>query len=165
MSITDRNLSGRTYDIKKFYPLTMLSLNEMFRESMHRINAERPSLKIITRCENLPNIKGNKEDVLVLFEELIRIIITDNTAPSKLYLFIDCEEIKVENQSQHLSEGFNTYTIKFRTNISPSNNWEAENKMALSKCREIVSAHNAIFFVNSSNQTGCIFSITLPGKY
>ena len=165
MSITDRHLSGRTYNFKNFYPLTMLSLNEMFKESMRKIMAEPSDVKIITRCENLPYIRGNKNDVFVLFEELIKLIVTDKTAPSTLFLYIDCEELKVDNKQQHFSEGFNTYVIKFRTNISPTKNWEAEHETALAKCREIVSAHNAIFLVNSSNQTGCIFSITLPGKY
>ena len=164
MSITDRQFSGRTYNFKNFYPLTMLSLNEMFKESMRKIMKEPSASKIITRCENLPYIRGNKEDILVLFEELIMMIVNDKTAPSPLLLYIDCVEVK-DDQPLDISEGFNTYILKFRTNISPSKNWEAEHGKALAKCREIVSAHNAIFLINSSNQTGCIFSITLPGKY
>ena len=164
MSITDRHLSGRTYNFKNFYPLTMLSLNEMFKESMRKIMAKTSSLKLITRCDNLPDIRGNKEDVLILFEELIRMIVSDSTAPAQLFLYIDCEEIKVD-KPKHFSEGFNSYIIKFRTNISTTKNWESKHEMTLTKCREIVSAHNAIFLVNSSKQSGCIFSITIPGKY
>jgi hypothetical protein len=163
MSITDRNFSGRTYDIKIFYPLTMLSLNDIFKESMRKILAEHSTLKIITRCENLPRIRGNSQDVVVLFEELIRMIITDKNVPAELYLYIDCAEVN-QMQSIHVSEGFKTYTVKFRTNISQTKNWEEENDAALKKCRKIVSDHNAIFLVNSSNQNGCLFSITLPGK-
>jgi len=164
MSTADRHLTGRTYDAKTFYPLTMLSLNDLFKESMRKVLIGRSELNIITRCENLPLVKGNKEDYLLLFEKLLSIIFFDSKPPSKLFLYIDCEEVK-EKLSHHLSEDFSTYKIKFRTNISPSKNWEADNAMTLAKCREIVSAHNAIFLVNSSNQTGCIFSITLPGKY
>src|SRR5688572_25842226 len=121
MPITDRHLSGRTYNIKNFYPLTMLSLNEMFKESMRKITSDISSLKVITRCDNLPNVKGNKDDVLILFEELIRMIVSDSTAPAQLFLYIDCEEIQVDKQ-QHFSEGFNAYIIKFRTNISLTKN-------------------------------------------
>ena len=165
MSTIDRHISGRVYNFNNFYPLTMLSLNEIFKESMRKVVSERTASKVIARCENLPDISGNKEDIVDLFEELIGMIVTDKTAPTKLFLYIDCEESKDENLLKHFSEGFKTYTIKFRTNISPTKNWEEEHEMALNKCREIVSAHNAIFLVNSSNQTGCIFSITLPGKY
>jgi hypothetical protein len=164
MSTTDSHFTGRTYDRRNFYPLTMLSLNELFKESMRKVLIGRSELNIITRCENLPSVRGNKEDFLVLFEELIRMIITGTTNSSKLFLFVDCEEVK-ENQPDHLTKDFNTYTIKFRTNISPNQDWEADQAMTLAKCREFVSAHSGIFLVNSSNHTGCIFSITLPGKY
>lgn len=163
MSITDRNFSGRTYDIKNFYPLTMLSLNEIFKESMRKLVAENFKQKITVRCENLPAIRGNKEDVLFLVEQLLKIIVSHNTA-KELYLFIDCAEVN-ETQSLHIPEGFKTYCIKFRTNISQTKNLEEQHEKALDKCRKIISDHNAIFLVNSSNQNGCIFSMTLPGKY
>jgi hypothetical protein len=164
MSITDRNFSGRTYDIKNFHPLTMLSLNEIFRESMRKITAERSSRKCVTRCENLPRIRGNKEDVLLLFEEMIRMIVVDNSVSAELYLYIDCDVVNDEKQSINFQEGFKIYTIKFRTNVSPTKDWEVRHDEALKRCRKIVSDLNAIFLVNSSNQNGCMFSITIPGK-
>jgi len=140
----------------------MLSLNDIFKESMRKVQKSLGQVGIIVRCEILPQVRGNKEDISQLFEELIRMIVKNPVAGAKLYLYVACSEsMDVSNED----EGFKTYTIKFRTNISPNENWESSNIQALDKCRNILSLHHAAFLVNSNNSSGCLFSFSLPGKF
>jgi hypothetical protein len=164
MSVTRQSLSNRTYDSKNFYPLTMLSLNEIFRESMRRVQPAFAQLQIIVRCENLPVIKGNQEDITGVFEDLIRLILGYSATASQLFLYIDCEEADHGPADDIVQEGFKRYTIKFRTNISPDGNCEEVHKEIFAKCRQVLSVHNANFHVNRPNHTGFLFSISVPGK-
>ena len=163
MSISERHLSNRTYDTKNFYPLMLLSLNEVFRESMRKVQPGFDNVKIIVRCEHLPQIKGNRDDMDYLFEALIRMIIGHPASGERLFLYVDCEETAAEIIDDPFAKGFKGYTIKFRTNISPNENWADANMQTLAKCRQILSLHNAIFHVNSNNK-GCLFSFSMPGK-
>ena len=164
MSVTRRHLLNKTYDQKNFYPLTMLSLNDIFRESMRKIQPFFAQVKIIVRCENLPVIKGNLEDISWIFEEMIRIIFRYSGTKSQSFLYVDCEEGEAGFEDDIISEGFKKYTIKFRTNITPHENWEEVHKELLTKFRLILSKHNAKFQVNKPNHTGFLFSISVPGK-
>jgi len=139
----------------------MLSLNEVFKESMRMLQSEVGRSRAIVRCDNLPQVKGNKQDMTQAFEELIRMIMSTPAPDGRLFLYLDCAEM---NGAEVLDEGFKSFTIKFRTNILPGKNWEASHKEALEKCRNIFSLHQAVFHVNSNNTNGCLFSISLPGK-
>jgi hypothetical protein len=164
MSVTRQQLSNKTYDQKNFYPLTMLSLNDIFRESMRKMQQLFPRVHIIVRCESLPVIKGNQQDISQAFEEMIELIFLSSDTISQLFLYIDCED--EEHLSEHAIryEGFKNYTIKFRTNIFPNGNWEEANKELLARCRLVFSLHNAKFQVNTLNHTGFLFLISVPGK-
>lgn len=164
MSVTRQSLSNRTYDSKNFYPLTMLSLNEIVRESMRRVQPAFAGVKSIVRCENLPVIKGNQEDISRTFEDLIRLILGYSGTTSQLFLYIDCEEADGGPNGNAVMEGLKKYTIKFRTNISPNEDWEEVHKELLAKCRQVLSMHNANFQINRPNHTGYLFSISVPGK-
>ena len=164
MSVTRQQLSGKTYDQNNFYPLTLLSLNDIFRESMRKIQQLFPRVKIIVRCESLPVIKGNQEDISQAFEELIGLIFLQSATTSQLLLYIDCEDEVQLSEQQIITEGFKYYTIKFRTNIFPNGSWEDANKELLARCRLVFSMHNAKFQVNTLNHTGFLFSISVPGK-
>src|SRR5215213_7811475 len=162
MSISERHLSNRTYDTKNFYPLILLSLYEVFKESMRKVQPGFDHVKIIVRCEHLPQIRGNREDINHLFEELIRMIVGHPAAGFRLFLYVDCEETATDTIDDAVTEGFKKYIIKFRTNIAPNENWKEANMQSLAKCRQILSLHNAIFHVNSDK--GCLFSFSVPGK-
>src|SRR4051794_38262757 len=119
MSVTRQQSSSKTYDQKNFYPLTLLSLNDIFRESMRKIQQLFPRVKIIVRCESLPVIKGNQQDIFQAFEELIGLIFLQSTTTAQLYLYIDCEDEEQLSEQEIITEGFKNYKIKFRTNIFP----------------------------------------------
>jgi hypothetical protein len=162
MSVSDSHLFNRTYDTKNFYPLTVFSLNEIFKESMSKVQSELSQANIIVRCENLPQITGNRQEISEAFETLIRMILRRPSGDAKLYLFLDCAETSGAGTSD---AGSKSYTIKFRTNILPGENWEDLHRHSLDRCRKILLVHQAVFLVNSNNANGCLFSISLPGKF
>ena len=161
MSVLDSHLFNRTYDTKNFYPLTMLSLNDIFKESMGKVQSELGRINPIVRCENLPQVRGSKQDISQAFEDLIRMIMTSPAGEGKLYLFLECAEIN----DGEVPEGFKSYTIRFRTNILPAENWRDLHEHILDRVRKIFSLNQAVFVVNSTNTNGCLFSISLPGKF
>ena len=164
MSVTRQHLLNKTYDQKNFYPLTMLSLNDIFRESMRKIQPFFAQIKIIVRCENLPVIKGNQDDMSRVFEEMIRVIFRYSRTTSRSFLYIDSKEDEAGFEDDIIPEGFKKYTIKFRTNITLNENWEEVRNELLTKFRLVFSMHNAKFQVNKPGHTGFLFSISVPGK-
>ena len=131
---------------------------------MRKVQKDFKGLKIVVRCENLPVIKGNREDVAQLFEGLIRIILSYSDTTAQVFLYIDCEDMERGRSAHVTSEEYKIYAIKFRTNISPDSNWMQVHADALARYKQLLSIHNAIFHVNSTN-AGCMFSISVPGKF
>jgi hypothetical protein len=159
MIVTDSPIPERRIEIKNFHPVTMLSLNEIFRESMQGAYAY-PD--IIVRCETLPQIKGNRQEILNLFRMLTKMITSNRPAGPRLFLYVDCsEEIREAGQEQD----FKNYQVRFYTNITAADEWRIANSAALSDCERIVANHKGKFQVNNIYNTGCLFTISLAGKF
>jgi hypothetical protein len=159
MSLTDLPIPERRIDIKNFHPLSILSLNDIFRESMQGSYAY-PD--IIVRCETLPQIKGNREEIMKLFRMLTKMITSNRPAGPRLFLYVDCSE---EMREAGLEQDFKNYLIKFYTNITAAEEWRISHSAALSDCEKIVANHKGKFQVNNIYNTGCLFAISLAGKF
>lgn len=146
------------YEIKKSQQPAILSLNDVFKESMKKAQAALNSFQMIVRCENLPQIRGNYAEMLQLFDNLLKMILNHPPKNSKLFLYVDCEE---DNQKKN---GEKHFIIKFNTNIDKQENWKVINSQALVNCKQILAAHNGSLVVNNLSSTGCLFIVSLPGK-
>jgi hypothetical protein len=160
MSITDSALPKMdNNDIKQPYHLETVSLNEIFKECMKEVQSQF-EVNIIVRCQSLPDIQGNKQELSCLFHTLMTMIVGHSNASSRLFLYVDCEE-EIFSGSDSLETNKN-FIIRFHSNISITEDWEKLNEEALEKCNNILSYHNGNFKVNLNS--GCLFSLTFPGK-
>lgn len=161
MSVTDSAVPNREYDLSSVNAASMLSLNELFKESMKKVQSRTGQANVIFRCEQLPLIQGDREGLIRVFDALTNAIMSALPADSKLFLYVDCAEDRSDEEGQ---EG-KRYQIRFHTNITTSDQWRALNQSSFALCQRILSDHNATFVVNNINNTGCLFSITVPGKF
>jgi hypothetical protein len=144
--------------------VTTLNLNEIFRESMNRFQSGLQAPNMIVRCEPLPAIQGNRLLIARLFENLISMIVHHRPVSSKLYLYIDCQEPKGMS-NELLEKDVKQYIVRFHTNITSTEEWKINNRQLITECEKCVLAHNGAFSVNNIQNTGCLFSISFPGKF
>lgn len=140
---------------KETHPVNVLSLNDVFRESIKRVQAAARA-DLIIRCEQLPQVKGQKAELEELFTLLIGMIVDKKTAGSKQFLYIDCEDPEKNGKD---------YLIKIHTNSSTNESWKEANRDTIHRCERILEAHHGSLTVNNIQHTGCLFLIALPGKF
>jgi hypothetical protein len=160
MSITEftRNDTSGTVP---YAQLSFLSLNDLFNERMRKAQAQFEHAGLVVRCECLPQINGYREEMTRLFDSIISMILNHPSKPAQLFLYVDCEEIKDAGKQE---TGLINYLIKIHTNLTTNDNWKAQNREMLAACERILILHKGSFAVHNISNTGCLFSISLPGK-
>jgi light-regulated signal transduction histidine kinase (bacteriophytochrome) len=165
MSILDSTFPNGNYNtLQKKYPEDLLDLNMVLKECLKKAQAGVDDLQLIIRCESLPRIRAVYDEMVKLFENLLGTILNHAPETSRLFLYVDCEEDSNDVIDMTLEEGFKRYTIKFHTNVTTNDSWKLVNSQALINCRQILSNHNGNLAVNEISKTGCLFSVSLPGK-
>lgn len=165
MSILDSTFPNGNYNaLPKKFPNDLLDLNSVLKESLKKAQAEVDHLKLIVRCEALPKIRGDFNEMLKLFDHLLSMILNHHLQTSRLFLYVDCEEVSSDVIDMTLEEDFKRYAIKFHTNITTHGNWKLLNNQALVSCQQIIFNHRGNLAVNEISKTGCVFSVLLPGK-
>lgn len=150
----DPNLTGSN-------PAIFLSLNDIFNERIRKAQLRPGKVKIVARCESLPMVAGDREELATLFDILISLMIDNSPPGSDLLLYVNC---KTGQPFLSKNKGFLDYVIKFHTNLTTNEGWKDRNKEALYNCEQIINRHRGSFLVNNIFNTGCLFSISLPGK-
>jgi len=165
MSIPDSESPDGNYNTLKRKQLPgLLALNEVLQESLKKAQVQVDKVKLIVRCESLPLIVADHDEMVNLFDELLGMILNHPPAASQLFLYINCEEDTTDIIDMTLEEGLRRYCIKFHTNITTHDNWKLVNSQGLINCKQILSRHNGNLAVNDISSTGCLFSVLLPGK-
>jgi aminopeptidase C len=165
MAVFDSTFPSRNYNtLPKKYSNGLLDLNTVLRESLKKVQSEVLHLQLIVRCESLPQIKADHEEIMELFDDLLRMILNHPPQTSRLFLYVDCEEDFRDVIDMTLEEDFKRYIIKFHTNVTTHGNWKLINSQALMNCRQILSRYNGNLAVNEISKTGCLFSLSLQGK-
>lgn len=165
MSVVDSTFPEREFNtVRNVQIPTLVSLNEVFRDSLRKAQAGSVPLQMIIRCESLPRIKTHSSEMSLLFDSLLGMILNHPPNTSQLFLYVDCEEMNGDIIDMTLAEGFKRYTIKFFTNVTTNENWKVVNSQALINCRQILSRHSGTLVVNEISSAGCLFSVSLPGK-
>jgi hypothetical protein len=162
MSVTESIISEREGSVLKTDKGDrLLSLNELFKASLRKIQADKGDEQIILRCELLPSIEGSHGEIEKLFDIMVGMIVGHSPSSSKLFLYIDCTD-KGNLPDQ---DGFKTYEMRFYTNISTDEHWKVVNSQSIINCRHILSKHNGTLLVNHIISTGCLFVMTIAGKF
>lgn len=167
MSILDSTFPNRSYKTleKNFLPSGLLSLNEILQESLKKAQTQVDKAQLIIRCESLPLIKADHDEIVRLCDDLIGMILNQPPNTTRLFLYVDCEEDRSDVIDMTLNEGNKRYIIKFHTNITTHQHWRLVNSQTLINCRQILSKYNGNLVVNDVSSTGCLFSVSLPGKF
>ena len=165
MSTLDSKFHQRSFNTleNKFLP-EFLSLDEVLRASLKKAQAQVDRAKLIVRCETLPAVKADREEIVRLFDGLLGMILNSGQNSSRLFLYVDCEEDTSDVIDMNLEAHLKRYFIKFHTNIVAHEDWKLVNSHALISCRQILSRHNGNLVVNDFSSSGCLFSVWLPGK-
>lgn len=143
-------------------PSLLLSLNAIFRESMQKAQQRHPATSVVMRCGALPTLPFREEDMRRLFDTLLDLLLGEGEEGKQLFLFVDCEESKDHATAFKTAV---TYTIKFHTNIAPTPQWAERHREALAGCEGLLIAYGGLFKFNSNPTTGCLFALTMPGKF
>jgi hypothetical protein len=111
-------------------------------------------------------VEGKEEIFLHLFSELISMILNHPPQNSKLFLYITCNEQAPDTDiiDLRLKESFKLFKIDFHTNITSDDQWINLYKANLAKCSLLVQQGCSSFSFFPICNTGCLFSISLPGK-
>lgn len=157
--------NGNFSTLEKKHSYDLLALNNVLQESLKKAQGQVDKAQLIVRCENLPSIKADQTDMIKLFDHLLNMILNPSLKSSKQFLYVDCEEDASDAIDMTRLEGFKRYTVKFYTNVSTHNNWKLLNGQALINCRQILSKYNGNLVVNEISSSGCLFSVSLPGKF
>ena len=163
-TLDSKFLQGNFTTLEKKYLPGFLSLNEVLQVSLKKAQSQVEKVKLIVRCETLPRVKAEHDDMVRLFDELLGMILNSGQGIPRLFLYIDCEEDTSDVIDMNLEPDLKRYFIKFHTNIVAHDNWKLVNSQALVSCRQILSKHNGNLAVNDIGSTGCLFSVLLPGK-
>lgn len=142
----------------------LLSLNDVLQESLKKAQAQVDKAQLIVRCEPLPHVQIEHAEMTKVFDDLLNMILNQSLPPSKQFLYVDCEEDVTDVIDMSLSEGMKRYIIKFHTNITTHDNWKLVNNKVLMNCKQILSRHSGNLVVNDISSSGCLFSVSLPGK-
>jgi hypothetical protein len=166
MPVTDPAIPDKKHELKNpASHIQVVSLNEVFKDALNQVQGQMSNVNLVIRCESLPSIEGNPEDLQLLFRTLVNVIFDSaRNANTKLFLHIDCAVEHTDLSDSTGEENLKKYLIKFHTNITSNQHWEKANERDLGRCREILSKHNGIFVVNGVGGNGCLFTMTVPGK-
>lgn len=165
MSIFDSTFPDRNYNtLEKNFPPALLSLNEILQESLKKAQAQVDRAQLIVRCENLPYIMADYNDMIKLFDGLISMILSQPPNTTRLFLYIDCDKDNSDIIGSSAKPGFDTYVIKFHTNITTHEHWKLLHNQTLASCKQTLLKYHGNLAVHNISSTGCLFSLSLQGK-
>lgn len=159
VTIFDKDLTGN------FYVEEDIDLNEVVQSALQKSSGDRKDW-LILRSDKLPLVCGSRYQVAQLFEAIVSMIINHPPANSKLFLYIKCvaEERDPEVLDLRLSPGYGMYQLHFYTNITTGSDWQLVYKDQLVSCGLTAQDYKGSFAFHPISNTGCLFSLTLPGK-
>jgi len=143
--------------------LTKLSLNEVFQKELRQLVREAP-VAVIFRCQSLPLVEGERSQWEEVARVLVALLASTCNSNQRLFLHVDCEEEKEKSGTATIGTSTNRYEIGFHTNFAVTREWINRHEEGITYCRQLLSILQAGFTVNHINQSGRLFSISLPGK-
>jgi hypothetical protein len=146
--------------IKSAAERCLVNTNAVLQKALQRLTAEQRNT-IALRCDDLPVVQGTEEDFETVFSSLLQTILQRKENVSKLFLHIHCT---AEDFAADAPTELKQYSIQFNTNIAPCAEWLQQHEQQLAHVAAILQKNGGLLLVNQLKNTGCIFSVSLPGK-
>jgi hypothetical protein len=140
--------------------------NELFKEAMEALDTDFKRSASIMRIDSLPTIYGNRQQLVELFTALLTMIVDHPPLKSKLFLYLKCTEEEKDHEviDLRLDKEEVMYCFSFHTNITTDDSWKLIHKHTLAWCKEIAVQNKGEFLYQDICNTGCLFTLSLPGK-
>lgn len=141
-----------------------VDLNEILQAVCNRYIIEQGK-DFILRFENLPLVQGSEQVFQKLFDSIASMVLNHPPYKSKLFLYVACkEQIEDEIMDLRLTDAIRLYKIDFYSNIITDQQWIEQYGSTLNECDLIARQSSGSFTFFPICNTGCLFSISLPGK-
>ncbi len=142
-----------------------VDLNEVINSIIQTYLLQKQNAPVIFRLDKIPVVNGCKETLHFLFDELINMILSHPPDKSKLFLYMQCAEEKVDENVLDLRVmKTGNYVVCFHTNIHTTEEWKMLYKSKLEDCCQVAFQNGGSLNHYNIVNTGCLFSLTLPGK-
>ena len=160
-NIPDKLISSQDPEKNDQYDV---DLNQVLETVCNGFIAEGKSF--ILRSDKLPHVLGDEEVFLHLFKELVAMILNHPPQNSKLFLYVTCREDNPDEDviDMRLTGDIRLFRTNFYTNITSDDQWTDLYKEDLAANSLLVEQNGGNFSFFPICNTGCLFSISLPGK-
>lgn len=139
---------------------TFIDTNAILQKALQKLSVQDKG-SIILRCDELPFIRGLEDDFETVFSTLLQMILQKKADVGKLFLHIHC----TAEDDQLTAAGVKPFNILFNTNVSPCVNWLQLNEKQINAATSLLQKHTGSFVVNRVKNGGCIFTVSIFGKF
>jgi hypothetical protein len=150
------------YPATLFSPLTLVDANTVLCKVIQKLS---PRFKndVVLRCDELAQLQGSEQNIENAFSQLLQLIEEEKPLDKKLFLHIT-SFIDRSNDKSTIGQGLQRYIIQFHTNISLHAAWMQEAEYRINGIASLLLPFDGSLQVNQLKNSGCVFSISLPGK-
>jgi len=146
-----------------FFPqATLVDTNLVLRKAIKKLSPEIRK-EVVLRCDELVRLQCAEENIEEAFTQLLQLIADAKPSDKKLFLHITCfQETKKEKET--IAPGLQRYVIQFHTNVSLPVGGMQEAEFRINNIASLLPPFGGSLQVNQLKNSGCVFSISLPGK-
>jgi hypothetical protein len=151
-------------EIEEFTIKQFINLNQVFQSSLELYKETLNKSTPVLRCDNLPSVYGDTMQMHTLFNLLFKIILLNLPGKNNLFIYIKCEVDKEDIIDMTLKNGFSKFNISVYSNTFHLKDWIKHYQQELTEIKNICFNFSGSFKEHTSTETGCLFTISLPGK-
>ena len=144
-----------------FSPATLVDTNVILQRAIQKLPPELRN-EVVLRCDELVHLQCSEEDSENLFTQLLRFIAKGKPLEKKLFLHITCFPDGAETAAATF--GLKRFKLQFHSNSSLHTEGTQEAEKQINSLAAILVPYSGSLQVNQLKNSGCVFSISLPGK-
>lgn len=134
-------------------------LNTILGSVLHNLDHSQSS---VIRCDELPTVEGNVEELTKAFQYILDFILSDPPERTTLFLHIKCEIARTDYIDLSVKAAHKRYKVSFHTNSGADGEDFPEQQK--NYCMSCLADLKGQFNVNTEPGTGWLFTLEVPGK-
>ena len=156
------NPKQSVYPATFFSTTNLVDANKVLRNAIQKLSPEFRN-EVVLRFDELAQLQVSEESMEQAFFKLLQLFVNEKPSDKKLFLHITCfHDSKAVTKT--IGRGLQRYIIQFHTNISLHAAWMQEAEKNINNIATLLLPFNGSLQVNQLKNSGCVFSISLPGK-